>query len=129
MLAGVWAALLIPSFVNSRREAPINSTENFARSTAKLAAVRAVNADTAVTRSRSKARRRQILVGLAVLAVATLGMSLYTGSWAWLSLSLVVDALLAAYIALLLQVKQQTKVEETILVEPVTQSDVRIVAG
>lgn len=129
MLAGVWAALLIPSFVTSRREAPISTTENFARSTAKLAAVRAVNSEATTSRSRSKARRRRILVGLAALAIATLGMALYTGSWAWLSLSLVIDALLAAYIALLLQVKQQVRSEATYEVEAAAQSDVKIVAG
>jgi Flp pilus assembly protein TadB len=129
LLAGVWAALLIPSFVSSRREAPINSTENFARSTAKLAAVRAINAESAASRSRSRARRRQMLLGLGALAVITLGVALYTGSWIWLSISLIVDALLAAYIALLLQVKQQTRTEATLEAEPITQSEVRIVAG
>jgi len=129
LLAGVWAALLIPSLITSRREAPINTTENFARSTAKLAAVRAVNAETQAGRSRSKARRRQILVGLGVLAVATLGVALYTGSWAWLSMSLIVDAVLAAYIALLLQVKQQARAVEPLASAPPTQSEVRVVAG
>jgi len=129
LLAGVWAALLIPSLVTSRREAPINTTENFARSTAKLAAVRAVNAETQAGRSRSKARRRQILIGLGVLAVATLGMALYTSSWVWLSTSLIVDAVLAAYIALLLQVKQQSHAVATSESEPAAQSEVRVVAG
>ena len=129
MLAGVWAALLIPSFVNSRREAPINTTESFARSTAKLAAVRAVNSEAKASRSRSKARQRQILVGLGIAAMATLGVALYTGSWAWLSMSLIFDALLAAYIALLLQVKQQTAAVEVVEVEPTSQAEVRVVAG
>lgn len=129
LLAGVWAALLIPSFVHSRREAPINSTENFARSTAKLAAVRAVNAEKTASQARLKARRRRILMGLGVLAIGTLGAALYSGSWAWLSASLVVDAALAAYIALLLQVKQQTRTDVMVDVEPTTQSEVRVVAG
>ena len=129
MLAGVWAALLIPSFLTSRREAPISTTENFARSTAKLAAVRAVNAEATQARSRAKVRRRRILVVLAVAAIATLGMALYTGSWAWLSATLIVDALLAAYVGLLLQVKQQTAAVTTIEGEAAQQAEVRVVAG
>jgi hypothetical protein len=115
--------------VTSRREAPINSTESFARSTAKLAAVRAINVEGAVSRSRSRARRRRMLAGLGALAVVTLGIALYTGSWAWLSISLIVDAMLAAYIALLLQVKQQTRTEVPFEIAPEAQSEVRIVAG
>ncbi|MDH3730528.1 MAG: hypothetical protein OES13_05335 [Acidimicrobiia bacterium] len=88
-----------------------------------------MNAETQAGRSRSKARRRQILVGLGVLAVATLGVALYTGSWAWLSMSLIVDAVLAAYIALLLQVKQQARAVEPLASAPPTQSEVRVVAG
>ena len=125
----MWAALLIPSFLTSRREAPISTTENFARSTAKLAAVRAVNAETTQARSRSKARRRRILIGLAGAAVATLGMALYTGSWAWLSATLIVDALLAAYVGLLLQVKQQTGATATLETEAAQQAEVRVIAG
>jgi hypothetical protein len=129
LLAGVWAALLIPSFVSSRREAPISTTENFARSTAKLAAVRATDAESTLARSRAKARRRRILIGLAVAAIGTLGMALYTGSWAWLSMSLIVDALLAAYIALLLQVKQHVAATGNIDAEAGSQAEVRVVAG
>ncbi len=88
-----------------------------------------MNAEAQAGRSRAKARRRQILIGLGMLAVATLGMALYTGSWVWLSTSLIVDAVLAAYIALLLQVKQQSQAVATSVSEPVTQSEVRVVAG
>jgi len=115
--------------LTSRREAPISTTENFARSTAKLAAVRAVNAEATQARSRAKVRRRRILVVLAVAAIATLGMALYTGSWAWLSATLIVDALLAAYVGLLLQVKQQTAAVTTIEGEAAQQAEVRVVAG
>lgn len=70
-----------------------------------------------------------MLLGLSALAVITLGVALYTGSWVWLSMSLIVDALLAAYIALLLQVKQQARPEVSFEAPPVSQSEVRIVAG
>jgi len=132
-LAGVWAALLIPSFVTSRREAPIHSTENFARSTARLAAVRAVSAETAANRSRVRARRRHILVFLGAAAVATLAVSIVTGSWTWLSINLIADALLAAYVAMLLQVKEHSlaRVQQRgeVALEAAEQADIRVVAG
>jgi hypothetical protein len=52
------------------------------------------------------ARRKMALIVLAVAVVGTLGAAIVTGSWPILVLSLVVDVLLAVYIAILLQVKQ-----------------------
>lgn len=132
LLAGVWAALLIPSFVSSRREAPISTTESFARNTARLAAVHAINAETAVKRNQIRARRRQVLIALVAASLATLGVALYTGSWTWLSINLMVDALFAAYIAMLLQVKhaaQEAAFRSVARPEVVDTPEVRVVAG
>ncbi len=133
LLAGVWAALLIPSFVTSRREAPIHSTESFARSTARLAAVRGASVESAANRSRVRARRRQILMGLGSAAIATLAVSIVTGSWTWLSINLIADALLAAYVAMLLQVKEHSlaRAQERgeVALEAAEQADIRVVAG
>lgn len=46
------------------------------------------------------------MIALAVLAIASLAAAIITGSWPILAVSLVIDVLLAAYIAMLLQIKQ-----------------------
>lgn len=125
--------MLIPSFISSRRETPIRSTESFARSTARLAAVRAVSAETAANRSRVRARRKQVLVFLGGAAVATLAAAILSGSWAVLSLNLVVDALLAAYVAMLLQVKEYSLANQMQRagspLQTATQAEVKVVVG
>lgn len=129
----MWAALLIPNFVTSRREAPIHSTENFARSTARLAAVRAISAETSANRNRIKARRRHILIGLGVVAVATLAVAIITASWTILIINLIVDALLSAYVAMLLQVKEYSQARQLELagrpLEDSEQAEVQVING
>jgi hypothetical protein len=129
----VWAALLIPNFVTARREAPIHSTENFARSTARLAAVRAISAETSANRNRIKARRRRILIGLGVVAVATLVAAIITASWTILIINLIVDALLSAYVAMLLQVKEYSQTRQLELagrpLEDSEQAEVQVING
>ena len=60
----------------------------------------------AVQRQQVLARRRMALVALGVVAVLTLAVAIVTGSLPILILSLIVDVMLAAYIAILLQIKQ-----------------------
>ena len=57
-------------------------------------------------RERVLARRRLALVLLGILVPVTLGIALYTGSVAFLIVTLVVDLILAGYIAMLLSIKQ-----------------------
>lgn len=123
---------MIPSFVSSRREAPISTTENFAKSTARLAAVQTVTTESAAIRNRAKSRRRQVLFLLFVSAAATLGIAIWTGSWAWLVVSLVFDAAIAAYVAMLLTMRRSA--EEAALAAAVVPTiperpEVRVVAG
>lgn len=135
VLAGVWAALLLPSFFDSRLDAPINSTQNFARNTARLAAVRAMATEPgyAVRRSRTLGRRRRVMIGLIGMAVSALAAAIVTGSVALLGLSIVADLLLAGYVALLIHLKQQGAVVAPIpLYTETAQSDqaqVRVLAG
>ncbi len=135
LLAGVWAMLLIPSFFDSRRQAPINTTQNFARDTARLAAVRAAAAEPAVARRRQVlARRRRALIGLVLAALTTLAIAIVTGSLLMLGLNLVVDMALAAYVAMLLQVKQYAGGQPVALhsaqhAPEETQAKIRILAG
>ena len=133
LLAGVWAALLIPNFVTSRRDAPIHSTETFARSTARLAAVRAISAETSANRNRIKARRRHILIGLGLAAVATLAAAIITASWTILIINLIVDAVLSAYVAMLLQVKEYSQARQLQqagrVLEDSEQAEIQVING
>jgi len=106
VIAGIWAAFLLPSFLQERREAPGASTRAFARSRALLANV-SVGGGAVRTTSPTQARRRMILVGLMLTALATLVVAVVTGSVGWLWVTIGVDVALAAYVTLLLMVKQQ----------------------
>ena len=57
-------------------------------------------------RERVLARRRMALIVLGAAVPVTLLAAILTGSWALLVLNLLVNVALAAYIALLLQIKQ-----------------------
>ena len=52
------------------------------------------------------ARRRIALIGLVVAVPVTLALALFTGLVSMLILNLVIDVILAGYIAMLLQIKQ-----------------------
>lgn len=137
LLAGVWAAFLIPSFVDSRRRTPLASTRDYARSTALLASVASVPTHRELLqRQRAMERRRRVLVALGAGAVASLAMSIWQGSVIWLGLAIVFDLALAGYVALLLYLKQQVPtepaepdIEAEPAFQPVASSSVRVVAG
>ncbi len=137
LLAGVWAMLLIPSFFDSRKQAPINSTQDFAKNTARLNAVRVLASEPAAAqRRRVLARRRRTLIGLVAAAMTSLGIAIVTGSLVLLGINLVVDMALAAYIAMLLQIKEHAIVRppvplpvETAEAAEDTQAKIRILAG
>lgn len=96
LLLGVWAVLVIPSVRRSRRENAVTT-----RSGAQGEARR-------VTEHREQVlgRRRVALIALGVAVIGTLAAAIFTGSWPILAVSLVVDVMLAAYVAVLLQIKQ-----------------------
>jgi Flp pilus assembly protein TadB len=146
LLAGVWAAFLLPSFFDHRRQTPQASTRDFARSTAKLASVSARTNDGGMSTSRAHAKRRNILIALGIGAAATLVAAVLTGSVVWLAVAIVFDILIAVYVGLLLYIKEQRAVaratvvpiravEETPalrIVEPAveeTPATVRVIAG
>ncbi len=137
LLAGVWAMLLIPSFFDSRRQAPINTTQDFARNTARLNAVRVLaNEPAAAQRRRVLARRRRTLIALVAAAMASLGGAIVTGSLVVLGVNLVVDMALAAYIAMLLQIKEHAGARPPIPLQAESQqpaedsqAKIRILAG
>ena len=71
VLGGLWAALLLPSFFDSRNDAPLTSTRSFGRGLERLASLKPVDR-AALARRRVQARRRRILAAL--LAVTTSGL-------------------------------------------------------
>jgi hypothetical protein len=108
VIAGAWAAYLLPSVFVSRRNAPLHSTQEFNQLTARLASVHGhavENSD--IARRRVLSRRRRILAGLALTAVTTLGVAIWQGSSILLIAHIVIDAIGAWYVAMLLQIKQR----------------------
>lgn len=99
LLVAVWGAFVLPSFW--RRETSVTARQ---RTAAPRPAPQTGMAG--MDRQRVLARRRMALVTLGVLAVLTLAIAIITGSTPILILSLIVDVLLAGYIAILLQIKQ-----------------------
>ena len=96
LLLGVWAALVIPSVLRSRRENSVTTRPGAQGDTHRVAA----------HREQVLGRRRMALIALGVAVVGTLAIAIITGSWPILAVSLVVDVMLAAYVAILLQIKQ-----------------------
>ncbi len=119
VIAGAWAAYLLPSVFVSRRNAPLHSTQEFNQLTARLASVHGhavENAD--IARRRVLSRRRRILVGLALTAATTLGVAIWQGSSILLIAHIVVDAIGAWYVAMLLQIKQRRVVPTVVNLRP-----------
>lgn len=109
LVAGLWAAFLLPSFFDHRSRAPKRTTRDFARTKQLLRQVSAAQPDGEnYVRHHAQMRRRRILVGLGATALFTLVVATFTGSVAWLSFTLAVDVAFASYIALLLYMKQQS---------------------
>jgi hypothetical protein len=108
LIAGLWAAFLLPSFFDHRSRAPRTTTRDFARTKRLLQQVSSADPDGEdYVRHHAQARRKRIMVGLGVAALVTLGIATWMGSVAWLWLTIAIDVSLAAYITQLLLMKQQ----------------------
>ncbi|MCL1593301.1 MAG: hypothetical protein M3132_02980 [Actinomycetia bacterium] len=108
LLAGLWAAFVLPSFFDHRSNAPKSTTRAFAKTRKKLAQVSAAQPDgDAYVRRHAQRRRQHVLVGLAISSVATLFFATWTGSVPWLWVNIAVNVSIAAYVTLLLTMKQQ----------------------
>lgn len=117
LIAGVWAAFLLPPALANRRLSPLSSTEEFSKLTRQLGRARDVSTDSpevlalqsaaanGVDRGRVLTRRRRILVGLVSLVLVTLLAAIAFGSVQLLLLNLLADAGLIWYIVMLLQIK------------------------
>ena len=138
LIAGVWAAFLLPPALANRRLSPISSTEEFSKLTRQLGKVRDAQtdapeiavirdaADAGVDRDRVLARRRQILVALAVIVVTTLVGAIAAGNVQLLLLHLLADAAIVWYIVMLLQIKaRQTAALTVVDIRPFPTSENR----
>jgi len=136
VIAGVWAAFLLPPLFFVRRETPLNTTQEFTKLTSRLASVRDTSeplpTPTSVDRRHVLSRRRQILVGLFVVVVVSLGLAIARGSLPLLLVNLVADGVLAWYIMMLLQIKQRQSAPAVLADVPVIstgEASIRIVAS
>lgn len=130
MLGGLWAALLLPSFLDSRHDAPLTSTKSFDRRIAKLASLRTDAADPVELKRRQViARRRRVMVGLIGAALITLLAAIAAGSIPLLLVSLAFDGMFVAYLAALNAVQDRPRPRpEPASVEPVGYGELRLVA-
>ncbi|MCB1247643.1 MAG: hypothetical protein KDB69_10280 [Acidimicrobiia bacterium] len=122
LIAGLWAAFLLPSFFDHRSRAPKATTRDFARTRAMLATVAQSQPDTeGYSRRYTQTRRRQVLVGLIGASLATLVFATWTGSVAWLWVNVVVNVTIAGYVTVLLSLKQNRAAQRRIVV-PIDQA-------
>ncbi|MDX1447550.1 MAG: hypothetical protein R3246_00675 [Acidimicrobiia bacterium] len=136
VLATIWGIYLFPSISGGRKEAPLNSTEDFDRWTHLMADVqrRSMNPSRVTARDIVRARRRRALGVLVALAVGTLIASYALKSIGWLLVHLTVDAVIAWYIGMLMQLRsqQEARAAQTHISTRPTDADepqVRVVAG
>ncbi len=107
LIGGIWAAFLLPSFVENRQRAPINSTRSFARNTALLASVAGNSVRDVMLRRQAQERRRKVLYALSAGAIGTLGAAIWFDSVMWLGATVVFDLALGGYVSLLLGANQR----------------------
>ncbi len=121
LIAGLWAAFVIPSFFDHRSNAPRSTTRDFARTRRKLAQVSMAQPDSeAYVRRHALRRRRRILIGLGIAAITTLAVATTTGSVPWLWLNIAIDVSIALYVTVLLTIKQQQAMPKAQVVDIAT---------
>lgn len=131
LIAGVWAAFLLPPVLANRRSSPLSSTEEFSKLTRGLGNARSSITDApevaavyraaaaGLDRERVLARRRRILVALVATVIVTLIGAIATGNVQLLLLNLLIDAGLVWYVVMLLQIKaRQGSVETVVDIRP-----------
>lgn len=130
VIAAVWGLFLLPSLVEARREAPLASTQRYDEVAGRLSMSQRGATPTA---GRASARRRRTLVLSAVVAIGTLVAAILTSNLWVLVAHLVVDAFIAWYVAMLVQIRRQEQriaialhVHESAYV---ASPEVRVIAG
>ncbi|MEA3501913.1 MAG: hypothetical protein U9R47_04000 [Actinomycetota bacterium] len=135
LIAGAWAAFLLPSFFDHRRENPWATTRAFARSKEKLANVTAAQVGSpAYAQHHAQIRRQRIFIGLVVTALVTLVIAVLRSSITWLGITIVVDMAVGGYVALILTARQPRAVRRAPVVPlptpvpsaPTTAADIEL---
>ena len=117
LIAGLWAAFLLPSFFDHRSRAPKTTTRDFARTKKLLQQVASAQPDgEAYVRHHAQIKRQRVLVGLVATAFLSLIVATWTGSTAWLWLTVALDVAFAGYVTILLHTKQQKSVPKAAVV-------------
>jgi hypothetical protein len=116
LLALAWIAVFLPAVLRARESAPLSTAERFRRKMSLIAprglpgrwVVMPESRDRLAQSSyrRSQERRKKVLIGLGAAAAFTGLVALFTGGSSW-EVHLGVDALLALYVALLLETKRR----------------------
>ena len=108
LIAGLWAAFLLPAFFDHRSNAPKSTTRDFARTRNKLAQASNAQPDgDAYVRKHAPQKRLQVLIAMAAVFVSTLGYATWSGSVIWLYVNIAVAVSIAGYVTLLLTIKAQ----------------------
>ena len=133
LVAGVWAFFLLPSLFSARRDAPVSTTQQFSRLTARLESVQraAIGSVHGPSRRTVLARRKRALLLLLLFAVVTLGLALWLNSVILLGLHLAIDALTAWYVVRLVQIRQRRQMASGIIglgAEEPEEKQIRVVA-
>jgi hypothetical protein len=119
LIAGAWAAFLLPSFLDHRRDDPSETTREYAVTKARLGALAGSEeplADEYHAARASQARRQRVFITLLAVALATLTLAVLTSNVLALALSIFVDILIGAYVALLLYMRQRASVQRRTVV-------------
>jgi len=108
LIAGLWAAFLLPAFFDQRSNAPKSTTRDFARTRKKLAQASTAPPDgDAYVRRHAQKQQLQVLIGLSITFAVTLGYATWSGAVMWLYINIAVAVAIAGYIAMLLSLKAQ----------------------
>jgi ABC-type amino acid transport substrate-binding protein len=105
LIGGIWAAFLLPSFIDGRRKTPSKTTRSFARSTALLASVASNSSHELAIKRKAQVRRQRILIALFAGAFGALAVAVWQGSLVWLAVAVGFDISIAVYVAMLLQMR------------------------
>lgn len=105
-IGGLWLVILLPQVLSERKNTPLATTEAFNRHTARIADIQGYRPSSRHDRRRILARRRNVMMVLILMAVSALAVAVIQRSLGWLIVHAVIDAALAWYLAVLLQIKQ-----------------------
>ena len=119
LIAGAWAAFLLPSFLDSRRDDPSETTREYAVTKARLGALAGSEeplADEYYAAKASQIRRQRVFITLLAAALSSLVLAVMLTSYLWLGISIVIDILIGTYVAMLLYLRQQGAVQQRTVV-------------